>query len=266
MPRKDSSKPAKTAQSWSGDPCGPSYGDLLKKYVNRSPPPRTPPTRPVTGEAEHEPAAAGSDDILKGGDQLAAQLAQIKKKPSFSPWRPPSDVYSAAAPVASWLASAFGALAGIFRRSAVSPDVLRVSEEPDSPREEQGPKVYKYMNGPLAARETKSFRHAAGVRRFGGADVDSGGSAKNAKWMSCGGSEGRREGEKGGDVSEDPMNEFKVSARSNPRLLPYDLTDDERERRRRGLAAALRQYKGGRKSQSKLIKAYSYGSGARHEA
>ena len=158
----------------------------------------------------------------------------------------------------SFILSSSSKIAAAAPRRSVAPDVLKLPNTDNKEPVQHEFKIYKYMNGPKAARETKSFRHAQSKQEGNSLDVGDMRS-KNSKWMSGGGSNYEEEQRQKGIETALGMN------LTSPILHEADLTDYERARRQRGFDAALRQYKGGRKTKDKLIKAYSYGSGARHD-
>lgn len=102
---------------------------------------------------------------------------------------------------------------------------------------------FKYINGPQAAAATKSFRHTLPTQQFNSSEVTKF-KTKNFKYMSTHLREQQLAAERGVELEREPTEEEKAM--------------------RRGYAAAMRQYQGGNRSKSQLIKAYSYGSGARH--
>ncbi|GMI30284.1 hypothetical protein TeGR_g4984 [Tetraparma gracilis] len=235
-------------QSWGGDPDHfDSMKQLQAKYSLGSVPPTTPPTRPCTGEEEEVEVEEEVDD-------------DIDREYRPRPPKTPPTMSSKALDTASTLLSA-AKYASILVWHKITPkrkpDILKVHDGDDSPRQEAPRVVYKYMNGPLAAREVKSFRHTVPKQLFNNQKEEEKKSV-NQKWMST-------------DVHERVEHEQEERRRrfTSPVLRDGgeggELTDHEKQRRQRGFDAALRQYKGGKRDKNKLIKAYTYGSGARHE-
>jgi hypothetical protein len=125
----------------------------------------------------------------------------------------------------------------------------RIDAEEDGALEEGSPEAlhftkFKFINGPQAASVTKSFRHAMPTQQFNSPEEVQF-KTKNFKYMSKHIREQQVAAEKGIELEREPTEEEKAM--------------------RRGYAAAMRQYQGGNRSKSQLIKAYSYGSGARHD-
>ena len=123
----------------------------------------------------------------------------------------------------------------------------RVHQEGEDKEEKREEKIeftkFKYLNGPAAASATKSFRHNLPKQQYNNPQVESW-KSKNFRYMS---------------------QHIREQQHRDERGLPIEReSTDEEKKARRGYQAAMRQWKGGVRSKSQLIKAYSYGSGARH--
>jgi hypothetical protein len=238
------------------------FADIQRKYSCDARM-MTPPTRPGTGEEEEGPVDVTVTEIT---EITPNSCVNTPKLPQIEQEWPPADkplplLRRLSIIVTSFISSSSKIATEITRRRASAPDILTVNSTPDSPRgKEYDKKVYKYMNGPLASKETKSFRHGVAAQQGNNVDLDNYRS-KNAKYMMSYSEKAREDGISSAMAKYDSNG----SNLTSPILHEPDLTDNERAKRQRGFDAALRQYKGGKKTKDKLIKAYSYGSGARHE-